>query len=88
MAKAYVVTNETMNKALLGVYTSWGMAINSMLGYMTDARIGRIDDEAVGTRYHFLLDEKGESVEVSCYIEECEMNDLMYMEMNRMHSWN
>ena len=83
-----MLTNETDNNALLGVYSSVGIAINSMLSYMTDARIGKIDPEEIGTRYHFLLDDDSDRVELVCYIEECLLDDPIYMQMNKLRSWN
>lgn len=83
-----MLTNETNGNALLGVYSTINKACNSMLAYMADARIGKIESEEVGARYHFLLDDGKNTEEVVCYIEKCDLDDPMYMEMNRMRSWN
>lgn len=88
MQKMYVLTNETDNNVLLGVYSSESKAFNSMLSYMADARVRNIDEEEVGTRYHFLLDDGEDTAEVVCYIEECDLDDPVYMEMNKMRQWN
>lgn len=88
MQKVYVLTNETDDNALLGVYSTINKACNSMLSYMVDARVRKIEEEEIGTRYHFLLDDGENTAEVVCYIEECDLDDPVYMEMNRMRSWN
>lgn len=86
MKKVYVLTNETNENCLLGVYSTMALAINSMLAYATDCMIGRIDIEEIGTWYHFNWGD--ESPEMVCYIEECDLDDPVYMQMNKMRGWN
>lgn len=88
MQKVYVLTNETDNNVLLGVYSSMGIAINSMLSYMADARVRKVEPEEIGTRYHFLLDDGEDTAEMVCYIEECLLDDPVYMQMNHLRQWN
>ena len=75
MAKVYVLTNETEQNILMGVFSTPTKAFIAMLNLRRGMTVHSIEPEEIGTRYIFNTD----STLVKMYIEECELDGPAFL---------
>lgn len=76
MSKVYVLTNETNENMVIGVYTTMTNATNAMLTYAHGWTIVDVEPQEIGTRYTFYRDD---CCPMTLYIERCTLNDSVYL---------
>lgn len=79
MTKVYVLTNETNENSLIGVYSTMTNAVNAMLGVVAGMSVHSIVPEEIGTRYIFNTDE----FLMKMYIEEGRLDDPLFLPTKR-----
>lgn len=72
MAKVYVLTNESNDNMVLGVYSSMTNATNAMLTYARGWTIANVEAQLVGSRYTF---KQEDCLPMRLYIERCTLDD-------------
>ncbi len=72
----YVLTNETNDNAVLGVYSTMKKAINALFNSAETMEVVSSCMEPVGVRFIFLCG----NVPVRYYIEEVELDDKLFLQ--------
>lgn len=78
--KVYVLTNETNENMVIGVYSTMTNATNAMLTYASGWTIINVEPQEIGTRYTFYRDD---CCPMTLYIERCTLNDNVYLPAKR-----
>lgn len=76
MSKVYVLTNETNENMVIGVYSTMTNATNAMLTYAHGWAIIDVEPQKIGTQYTFYRDD---CCPMKLYIERCVVDDDVYL---------
>ena len=75
MTNVYVLTNETDNNSVIGVYSSMKNAINALFNAAETLEVVGSLMEPVGVRFAFLAGTNP----VNYYIEKVELDDILFL---------